>query len=305
MAGLVGVAYYDGSSIWWDGVSQPQPPITVNTPGMPAANTAFTVNGGLFDETPTSLDYSTDGTTWTLANAPTIGAGTYSFQVPGLAAGTYTISVRDHQATNVVGTSGSFTVITPAIGLSSVPATATTGGSISVSGTVAPNDTAVQVGLSTSTTTAPTSFVAATVSGGTWSASVPAGSTAGTFYLWAEQTANSTISVVSAAISVAAPSTGITYTINQPSTTSVAAGSGTLALNGGISPAQSTATQVAFSTSNTTAPTSGWEAASIINNNTMWAIYATIPATAGTYYVWVETTTGAAATVSTFTISVT
>lgn len=304
-AELTALTYSGGSMVWWDGIAQATPTITVNPVGAQAAGQGFIVSGGLYDETPTALDYSTDGTTWVAANGPAIGAGVYSFKVPGLAAGTYTIAVRDHQATNVAGTSVPFTVVVPAISLGSVPSAATTGSNIAVSGTVAPGGVGVQVGLSTSATLPPPSFAPASVSGGDWSASVPAGTGAGTFYLWAEQTADGTISAVSAAITVAAAVPSVSYTVNQPASTSVAAGSGTIALNGGISPAQTTATQVALSTSNTVPPASGWQAASIIDNNALWAAYATVPATAGTYYVWVETATGQAATVSTFTISVT
>ncbi|WP_288051848.1 collagen-like protein [Acidiphilium sp.] len=304
-AELTALTYSGGSLVWWDGIAMPTPTITVNAPGTPLANAAFTVSGDLFDETPTALDYSTDATTWTAAAAPTIGAGSYSFQMPGLPAGTYTIAVRDHNATGVVGRSAPFSVVAAAVSLGIVPASATAGGNIAVSGTVAPAGAAVQVGLSASATTPPASFVAATVSGGTWSATLPAGSAGGTAYLWAEQTADTAVTAVSGAIAVTAATPSVTYTVNQPATTSVAAGSGTLALNGGISPAQAIATQVAFSTSGTTPPSSGWQAASIIDNNGLWAVYATIPATAGAYYVWVETATGQAAVVSGFTITVT
>ncbi|HQT73398.1 MAG: hypothetical protein B7Z59_01250 [Acidiphilium sp. 37-67-22] len=304
-AELTALTYSGGSLVWWDGIALPTPTITVNAPGSPTANAPFTVSGGLFDEAPTALDYSTDGTNWTAVASPMIGAGSYSFQVPGLPAGSYTIAVRDHNAPGVVGRSAPFSVATAAIALAAVPASASAGGTIAVSGTVAPAGTAVQVGLSASATTPPASFVAATVSGGTWSATLPAGSAAGTVYLWAEQTADAAVTAVSGAIAVTAATPVVTYTINQPATISVAAGSGTLALNGGISPAQAIATQVAFSTSNTAPPSGGWQAAALIDNNGLWAVYATIPATPGAYYVWVETATGQAAAVSSFAITVT
>ncbi|MCF3945319.1 collagen-like protein [Acidiphilium sp. AL] len=211
-AELTALSYSGGSIVWWSGAAAVAPTITVNAIASPAPNAAFAVSGDLFDAAPAALDYSTDGMTWTAAASPAITASSYSFQMPGLVVGTYTLRVRDHTNPAVVGVSPAFSVI-------------------------------------------------------------------------------------------AAPS--VSYTINQPATTSFAAGSGTVALNGGISPAQATATQVALSTSNTTPPASGWQAASIIDNDALWAVYATIPATAGTYYVWVETGTGAAATVSSFTITVT
>ncbi|MBW4034064.1 MAG: hypothetical protein HIU90_01190 [Proteobacteria bacterium] len=128
---------------------------------------------------------------------------------------------------------------------------------------------------------------------------------AGTYYVWAEQINDVSIQAVSGAIVVSASVAAISYTVNQPASVSIAAGSGTLALNGGVSPPQSTATQIAFSTSNTVRPTTGWQNAAIIDNNTVWAIYATVPASAGTYYIWVETTSGTNAVVSTFSIQVT
>ncbi|HQU12538.1 MAG TPA: collagen-like protein, partial [Acidiphilium sp.] len=149
-AELTALTYSGGSLVWWDGIALPTPTITVNAPGSPAANAPFTVSGGLFDEAPTALDYSTDGTNWTAVASPMIGAGSYSFQVPGLPAGSYTIAVRDHNAPGVVGRSAPFSVATAAIALAAVPASASAGGTIAVSGTVAPAGTAVQVGLSAS-----------------------------------------------------------------------------------------------------------------------------------------------------------
>lgn len=211
-AELMALSYSGGSVVWWGGGGPAAPTITVDAIGSPEAGTAFAVDGRLFDETPTALDYSTDGTTWTAAVSPVISAGGYQFQMPGLAAGTYTLKVRDHENPSVVGVGPAFSV------------------------TAAPD---------------------------------------------------------------------VSYTIDQPSTTTYAAGSGTVALNGGISPAQAVATQVALSTSNTVTPASGWQTASIIDNNTLWAAYATIPAAAGSYYVWVETASGTSPAVSGFTITVT
>lgn len=94
----------------------PSETITVNTITAPAPSTAFTVSGGYTGGPPTALDYSSDGgSTWTAAASPAISGGTYSFSDPGLSAGTYTIKVRDHTNTSVVGTSNSFTVAAPAL----------------------------------------------------------------------------------------------------------------------------------------------------------------------------------------------
>lgn len=303
---LVALTYSGGSIVWWNGVAPASPTITVNAIAGQAPGVAFSVSGGLFDETPAGLDYSTDGMNWTAAVSPLIGASGYSLQVPGLAAGTYTMFVRDHGQPTVFGTSEPFTVAAAGVAITSVPASVVAGGAITVAGTVTPAGTGVQVGLSSSATVVLGSFVTATLSGASWTASLTAGTAAGTFYVWAQQTGAPSVTAVSGAISVvAAAAPSVTYTINQPATTTVAAGSGTIPVNGGISPAQTTATQIAFSTSATIAPTGGWEAASIIDNDTVWAAYATIPATAGTYYLWVETASGSAATAASFAITVT
>jgi hypothetical protein len=125
---------------------------------------------------------------------------------------------------------------------------------------------------------------------------------AGTYYAWAQDTASG-LNAVSGAITVSA-SAAVTYGFNNPGG-SYAHGTGTIGLNGSISPAQAVATQVALSTSNSVAPTSGWQAASIIDSNALWAAYCTTPATAGDYYVWVQTSAGTDTAVSSFTISVT
>lgn len=303
-ADIVALTYSGGSIVWWNGVIQASPTITVDPITPPAAGVAFNVSGGLFDETPNALDYSTDGVTWMAASAPVIETSTFSFQVPGLVAGTYTVSVRDHDRTSVVGKSAPFTIAAASISINTAPASVAAGSGIVVDGSVVPSGTLVQVGLSSSTTTKPTSFSAATISGGTWSATIPAGTTPGTVYLWAEQTADPATQAVSGAIAVTAVVSAIAYTINQPPSTSIALGSGSVALNGGVSPSQTTATQVALSLSNTTPPTEGWQAASIIDNDAVWAVYTTVPAAAGSYYVWVETATGEAPTVSTFVLTV-
>ncbi len=392
MATLVGISYSGGSFVWWSGLVPNAPTITIAAITAPSAGTSFVVGGGIFNDAPSALDYSTDGgTTWIAVPSPVISADAYSFTVPGLTAGTYSIRVRDHGNIAVVGASNSFTVVAPSVALNPPPLAATLNVPMNISGTVLPAGSAVQIGLSTSTTVAPTSWVAATVNNGTWSGSVLPLAT-GTYYVWAQQTSMASVGVVSAAISivkasvtVSAPATGavgvalavtgsvvpaadavniqlstnnsvaptggwiaatnsggsisgaltpqnagtnyvwaqdaangltavsaaiivsasaaVTYGVNNPGGT-YTHGSGTIGLNGAVSPAQAIGTQVALSTSNTVVPTSGWQAASVINFNALWAAYLTTPATAGNYYVWVQTTAGADTTVSSFTISV-
>jgi hypothetical protein len=390
---LVGVSYSGGSLIWWSGIVPNAPTLTVGTIATPAPETPFAVVGGIFNDAPTALDYSTDGgVTWVAAANPVITANAYSFTAAGLAPGTYAVRVRDHADVAVLGVSNSFTISQPSLSLNALPATIGLGSGLALAGSVAPGNVAVQVGLSTSSSVAPSGWVNAVVSNGAWTAALTPAA-AGTYYVWAEQTAtpavvaiSSAVAVVAASIAVSAPSAGtagtalsvsgtvspagdavnvqlatqnltvpttgwsqatnvagvfsasltpaqggtyyawaqdaasgvsgvsaaiavsaapaVTYGINNPGGTYVH-GSGTIGLNGAVSPAQAIGTQVALSTSNSVVPTSGWQTASLVYGNALWAVYCATPATPGSYYVWVETTSGASAVVSSFTITVT
>jgi len=184
----------------------------------------------------------------------------------------------------------------------SAPATGIAGTALAVTGSVMPAADAVNVVLDEQNTTAPSSgWAAATNASGSLSASLTP-SAAGTYYVWAQDPASG-LTAVSAAITVAAE-TALAYGFNDPGGSYVH-GVSTIPLNGSVTPAQNVATQVALSTSNTVVPTSGWQAASIIYSNSLWAIYYTTPATAGTYYVWVQTTAGTDSAVSSFTVTVT
>ena len=392
-ATLTGIGYSGGSFVWWSGQVPNAPTITIGTIAAPIAGESFVVGGGIFNDAPLSLDYSSDGgSTWIAAPTPVISSNAYSFVMPGLMAGTYSIRVRDHGNTAVLGVSNSFTVLAPSVTLIALPTTVTLNAGLAVSGSVFPAGSAVQIGLSTSATTAPASWVAATVNAGAWSGNVIP-SALGTVYVWAQQTNAPTVDAISAAItvvqanlSVSAPATAtagatlavtgtvvpagdavniqlstsnsvvptgawvvatnnagaisgtltavaagtyyvwaqdsasgltavssavavnaaaaLTYSFNNPGG-SYTHGVSTIGLNGPVSPAQVVATQVALSTSSTVVPTSGWQVASIIDSNALWAVYYTTPATVGNYYVWVQTTAGASTAVSSFTISVT
>ena len=391
---LLGLAYSGGSLVWWSGIVQNAPTLTVGSIAAPAPDTAFTVSGGVFNDAPTALDYSTDGgATWRAASSPVISANAYSFTLPGLTAGTYAVRVRDHANPAVVGASNSFAVLAPAINISAVPSFAAVNVALTIVGTVSPGNAAVRVGVSASSGAAPASWVNATVSNGSWTASVtPAAS--GTIYIWAQQAAATAVQAVSSAISVVTPtltvsapgsgtttaaptitgsvapasdavkvqlttqnaaaptsgwsaasntsgsfsaaltpaaagtyyawaedpSTGLTavssaitvsavaaasFSFNNPGGSYTHGSSSTIPLNGGVSPSQDVATQVALSTSNAAPPSGGWESATLLQGNTFWAIYYPVPAAAGAYYVWVETSSGGSQTVSSFTISVT
>lgn len=167
----------------------------------------------------------------------------------------------------------------PSIGFTSPPPSETAGTAFAVSGTVGPSGTAVQVGYSSSNTTAPSSWVAATVSGNTWTANLTVAS-AGTVYLWCQQTAATSIQAVSAAVTVAGNSVAFT----SPPTSAVVSAATSVA--GTVSPS-ATAVRVGWSTSATTAPTS-WTSMTV--SGTSWSGSVTAPGTAGTYYLWAEQT---------------
>jgi hypothetical protein len=390
---LVGLSYSGGSLVWWSGVVPNAPTITVGTISPPAPNLGFAVSGGVFNDAPTALDYSVDGgATWIVAVSPVITANAYSFNVAGLASGTYSVRVRDHANIAIVGVSNSFTIVAPSVGVNAVPAVIALGQALTVSGAVSPAGSAVQVGLSGSSSTGPTAWLNAVVNGGSWTASLTP-IAAGTFYVWAEQTGttavqavSSGVNVVAASLTVTVPATGtvntalsvagavspaadavnvqlsaqnasvpssgwtaasnaggnfsasltpasagtyyvwaqdaatgvstvssaitvwaapaLVFGFNNPGGTYVH-GVSTIPMNGPITPAQNVATQVALSTSNTVPPLSGWQAASVIYGNALWAIYYTTPAVAGNYYVWVESAAGGNAAVSSFTVTVT
>jgi hypothetical protein len=290
---LLGLSYSGGSLIWWSGIIPNAPTLTVGSILAPAENTAFTVTGGIFNDAPTALDYSSNGgTTWVAAPSPVITANAYSFTAAALAPGTYSIRVRDHANIAVLGTSNSFTVTAPTIGLGTLPTISTVSTPVVVSGTVSPASNAVQAGLSSSATVAPTAWVAATVSAGSWTVTLtPA--TVGVYYVWAEQTGATSINVVSSAISVVAAS----LTISAPTTGTAGTA---LAAAGTVVPAAD-AVNVQLATQNTAAPTTGWTAAT----NTSGAISATLtPAAAGTYYVWAQdAATGLAAVSAAITVA--
>jgi len=103
------------------------------------------------------------------------------------------------------GSSGSIALVSP-------PTTGTPGTALALTGTVSPSGVAVQVGLSSSASSAPSSWVSATVSGTGWTASLTPAS-AGTFYIWAEQTATPSVQAVSGAVTVGS---GASVAITSP-----------------------------------------------------------------------------------------
>ena len=296
-ARLNGISYSAGNAVFWAGLpTVPNgPAIGVNFIPTPAPDTAFTVSGGIANDVPAALDYSTDGgITWAAAPAPAIGNGTYSFTLPaGLPAGLYRIGVRDHANPTVVGSSNSFAVAMPASVSIAAPASGTVGVALALSGFVSPPGDAVQVQLATQNAMLPASgWSAATISGGSFSASLipPA---AGTFYAWAQDAATG-LHAVSPAIAVGPAAGSVQIAFNLLPSGSYTAGSGSIGVNANITP--STAVNFGFSTS-TAAKPAAWTAGADASG-ALWAAYVPVPATAGTYYTWAETADGASTAVS-------
>jgi len=99
----------------------------VTTPGTETAGTSYSYSGTYTGGPPTALDYQFDSAGWTTATSPTISGGTWSFSATAPAAGTHTLSVRDHNNTGISGTSGTFTTAaSETIGVTT-PATETAG----------------------------------------------------------------------------------------------------------------------------------------------------------------------------------
>jgi len=142
---------------------------------------------------------------WT--NATVSGAAWTASLVPENA-GTYYVWAEQTSTPSVRAVSGAVEISNAGSGVGSVtfsspPSTGTAGVAMSLVGSVSPSGSAVQVGLSTSATTAPSSWSNATVSQGSWSASLTP-SAAGTYYIWAEQTNDTSVQAVTAAVVVAA-----------------------------------------------------------------------------------------------------
>ncbi len=273
---LMGISYSGGSMIWWSGIISNNPTITVGTIKPLLANTPFIVSGGIFNDAPVALDYSIDGgSTWNSAILPVITENAYSFSIgSGLVAGTYSIRVRDHENVAVLGVSNSFIVQAPTIEIGLVPATVSVNTTLHVIGSVLPPGAAVRSGLSLSATTPPTQWSAATVSDDTWSSNLTF-PTAGYWYVWAEQTTTSSVQAVSSVINAISGS----LTILAPATGIIGSA---LTITGVVVPAGD-AVSIALSSTNSTAPTTGWVATTNNGGNFSGSL---TPLASGVYYAW-------------------
>ncbi len=157
-----------------------------------------------------STSASTAPTSWTPAEVKATG---WTAGITPNAAGTFYIWAQETDATSLQAVSAVLTIAAgTSVAFSSPPSTGTSGTALAIAGTVSPSGSAVQVGLSTSATAAPSSWTAASVSGGSWTATITP-SAAGTFYLWAEQTGNLSVQTISAAVVVTTGGAALTYSL--------------------------------------------------------------------------------------------
>jgi hypothetical protein len=192
-----------------------------------------------------------------------------------------------------VNTAEPLTVTAPASGTAGVP--------LAVTGTVVPPGNTVYFALGPSSTISPGAWIPANNTGGALSSELTP-LYAGTWYAWASDfTAGG--KVVSGPIEVTASSAALSF--DTPGTASYSLGSaGTIALGGGVAPAQPLALQVALSHSNSAPPVTGWVAAINSPDEARWSADLPIPVTVGSYYAWVQSSDGDFTTVSVFTIEI-
>jgi hypothetical protein len=192
-----------------------------------------------------------------------------------------TVSITPGQAASGGGGGGG---ATDSVSIVSPPSTATTSQALSLGGAVDPEGAAVEVQFGTSNTVAPTgSWTTATVTEGSWSATLNAPGSTGTFYIWAQQTSDPTVQAVSPAVTVSAPSNTVSI-ISPPSSLTEAQ---SVSLSGAVAP-NGTAVQAQFGTSNTVAPTGSWTTATVSSGS--WSATITAPGSTGTFYIWAQQT---------------
>jgi hypothetical protein len=235
---------------------------------------------------------SVSGTGWTAAITPS-------------AAGTFYIWAELAGAPGVTAVSGAVTISAgSSVAFVMAPQNALASAAVGLNGTVSNSGAAVQVGWSTSNTVAPTSWTAMTVSGTAWSGNLVAPSTAGTYYIWAEETSNTAVQAVSGAVTVGAASSNIAqaYTYGSPAFTGMGftnfAASQTHGASNVIFAVAGTLTgsEVANAYMTPYVPTSepGSGGAAMSNYSSSLTVYENIPSTPGTYYLsaWRRATSG-------------
>ncbi|MDE8345613.1 MAG: collagen-like protein [Acidocella sp.] len=260
------------------------------------AGTVLPANAGV--QVGLSTSQTVAPSAWVAAN---VAQGAWSATLTPMTVGDYYVWVSQSADVAVQAVSGVVSVVAASLSVSAV-ASGMAGSALAVSGTVTPAGDAVGVQLSTQNTSAPSGgWTPAVNNAGTFTVNITP-QAAGTYYVWAQDAAAGT-DAVSGAITVSAAA-ALTYGINNPGSSYVH-GVSTIPLNGAINPPQGVNTQVALGVSATVPPSGGWVSASVIDGNAIWAAYVGTPATAGAYYVWVQTASGGSVAVSDFTVTVT
>ena len=262
---------------------------SVSITSQPTSGTigaALSVAGAVFPAgTAVSVGLSSSASAAPISWTTAIVSGTgWSANLTPSASGIYYLWAEQSGTPIVQAVGAAVTVASPGSGLvafTNTPVIGTAGTALLLAGTVSPSGTTVRVGLSASATVAPASWTNATVSGTGWTANVTP-STAGIYYLWAQQTNMTAVQAVSAALTIASSSSSTVAFTNAPTTGTAGT---VMPLIGTVSPT-GTAIRVGLSASTTVAPTS-WTNA--IVSGTGWTAGIT-PSAAGIYYLWAQQT---------------
>jgi hypothetical protein len=256
--------------------------LTINTPNSVVTGTAFALSGTWTNTKPTAMDYTTNnGSTWvaitSFATTGTTGTGGWSGNGPTPSvAGTTSIKVRNNGATSVQSTTVNGVAILATITLND-PGTIPLGSAVPFSGTWTGNQpTAIDYSPDT---VAWTALVTPTINaGGTWSATGPVESAAGTFNYTVRD--HDHTSVVSAQQSVVVVNTEV-ITLNTPASVTV---NNPILLSGGWSGVRP-GTSLVYTTDNfATAPhatTSYTRTADNSNHVGTWSATGPTPTSAG------------------------
>ena len=241
-------------------------------------------------------------TAWTVSSAAVAGT---SYLLSGLQPGnSYDVEIAASNQSGTGTASQILTVSTTAEVQASPPA--------QVAGLVAAATSSSSIGLSWSGqtgTNAPTSYTVqyrttgstgwtSSISGISGTSQAVTGLQSATGYDFCVSGVNAsgtgTASLVASAATAAVGNAVTSITWNMVPSGPYTHGSGTIGVNANVSPS-SAAVQFGFSTSSTI-PATLWTAALHVNSD-VWGAYVPTPATAGTWYAWVEGTDGSCPTV--------
>lgn len=309
-ARLVETQYSGGSTVLAiiTPISTPLP-LTVSAPATATLSTAFAISGSVTPSAPVQVALGASSTVppTTGFTAATVSGTGWTASLSEATAGTYYVWAQLTGNTAVTAVSGALVVggsappaETIAVDTITAPAAST---AFTVSGTYT-NGPPTALDYSSnggSTWTAAT----ATISGGTYSFSA-AGLAAGTYTIEVRDHNNTSVVGTSNSFTIAAASSGPATIASQSGTasfsqgaspypSSIAHGTTGTGFNIGVAGGAGDVVNAYFTTAiPTTQPTSGAQAGSLINNDTLAAWYLNAPATAGTWYlsVWLNSSTG-------------